>query len=404
MPNKKMGLDDRYAYLGVQFERYRDADRLGRSALLTEMATVTGMHRKALIRLMRGEPQRSPRSKQRSRAYGAEVENLIRSIDRALDHPCRERLKPMLPYIADHLRGLGELNFSPEARLQLESISVSSVGRLLGRIRQDEYRLRRRAAKAAQSPLQTQVPIRNIPWDEREPGHFEADLVFHSGPNGSGEFVYTLQMVDVATGWSELAAILGRSYRVMQDAFERCLARIPFPVLEVHTDNGSEFLNAHLLQFWKEKYTGIFLSRTRPYHSQDNRFVEHRNGALIRALLGHDRFDTAQQTRQLNHAYEIVWSYFNFFQPVMRQTEKSHQQGRTRRKHQDVRTPFQRVSDCQCTPATLQEQCLASFTRMNPFTLRENLDRALDLLFRMPNATPGRTEDIFETLTPAQTI
>jgi hypothetical protein len=404
MPNAKMSVDDRYTYLGIQFDRYREADRQGKGVLLTEMMAVTGMHRKALIRLMRSAPRRRQRSKQRSRTYGAEVENLIRTIDRALDHPCRERLKPMLPYIADHLRNLGQLDFSAQARQQLESISVSSVGRLLGRIRQDEHRLRRRAVAASVSQIQAQVPIRNIPWDEREPGHFEVDLVFHSGPSASGEFVYTLQMVDVATGWSELVAILGRSYWVMQDAFQRCLARIPFPVLEVHTDNGSEFLNAHLLSFWREKYTGVFLSRTRPYHSQDNRFVEHRNGALVRALLGHDRLDTAQQTLQLNHAYEMVWSYFNFFQPVMRQTEKTHQEGHTRRKHQDVRTPFQRVSDSQCAPTAIQKQLQTRFERTNPFTLREDLDCALDRLSRMPRATPGRTEDIFETLAFMQTI
>jgi hypothetical protein len=331
------------------------------------------------------------------------VENLVRTVDRALDHPCRERLKPMLPQIADHLCGLGVLSFSTEARQKLESLSVSSVGRMLGRVRQDEHRLRQRSTSVSVTQIQTQIPMRNIAWDERVPGHFEVDLVFHSGPSASGEFVYTLQMVDVATGWSELVAILGRSYRVMRDAFERCLARIPFPVLEVHTDNGGEFLNAHLVHFWRGKYSGIFLSRTRPYHSQDNRFVEHRNGALVRALLGRDRLDSAQQTRQLNHAYDIVWSYFNFFQPVMRQTEKTIESGRTHRKHQDVRTPFQRVSDSLCAPAPLQEQLLRRFRRTNPFTLRDDLDRSLDRLFRLPGATPGRTEDVFETLacTPA---
>jgi hypothetical protein len=361
------------------------------------MEAVTGLHRKSLIRLMRRPPKRQPRRKPRSRTYGAEVQQLIRLIDRALDHPCRERLKPMLPTMADHLRALGLVDFSPHARQQLDTISVSSVGRLLGRIRQDEYRLRRRAARSL-SQIQAQIPIRNIPWDQSTPGHFEVDLVFHSGPSASGEFVYTLQMVDVATGWSELAALLGRSYRVISDAFERCLARIPFPVLEVHTDNGSEFLNAHMLKFWKETYSGVFLSRTRPYHSQDNRFVEHRNGALVRALLGHDRLDTAQQTNQLNATYELVWSYFNFFQPVMRQTEKTHEAGRTRRKHQDVRTPYQRLAASDCVETQMLDTLQTRFEQLNPFVLREQVDRALDQLFRLPHAEPDQTEDVFETL------
>jgi transposase InsO family protein len=304
----------------------------------------------------------------------------------------------MLPNMADHLGALGILTVDARVRQQLASISVSSVGRLLGRMRQDEHRLRQRSSAASVTQIQRQVPIRNIPWDERTPGHFEVDVVSHSGPNASGEFVYTLQMVDVATGWVEFVAILGRSYRVMAAAFECCLAHIPFPVLEVHTDNGAEFLNAHLHRFWKAKYAGIFLSRTRPYHSQDNRFVEQRNGSLIRALVGHDRLDTAQQTRQLNRVYDLLRLYFNCFQPVMRQTEKTYRDGRTLRKHQDVRTPFLRVRDASCIPEALLNSLVSTFQRTNPLALREDLERSLDQLFRLPCAHPGHTEDIFETL------
>lgn len=398
---KKMPIDKRYAYLQVQYERYQLADRRTKGDLLAEMVAVTGMHIKSLTRLMNGPPPcRHPRQQQRKRTYGAQVEQLVRLVDEALDHPCRERLQPMLPYLVDHLCALGLAHCDPQTHQQLETISVSTVGRILKRIRQDEPRLRRRSATTSVTQIQAQVPIRNIPWEETTPGHLEVDLVYHSGPSAAGDFVYTLQMVDVATGWSECVAILGRSYRVMRAAFERCLARIPFPVLEVHTDNGAEFLNAHLLRFWREKYTGIVLSRTRPYHSQDNRFVEQRNGGLVRALLGHERLDTAQQTLQLNRAYDLLWYYFNFFQPVMRQTEKTHDAGHTRRKHEDVRTPFQRVVASQCVPAERQQQLQAEFESMNPFTLKQDLGEALTRLFRLPGAQPGHTEDIFETLEP----
>ena len=332
MPNTAMSIDNRYAYLKVCYARYAKASRAEKTVLLTEMAKVTGMHRKALIRRMRDEPRRRPRRTQRKRIYGAKVQDVVRTINKAMNEPCRERLKPMLLGMADHLQSIGRLTFSDETRHLLESISTSTVGRLLGRIRQDEPRLRRSYRAKGISSIQAQIPIRKIPWDQVEPGHFEVDLVSHSGPSASGEFIYTFHMVDVATGWSELVAILGRSARVMQDAFERCLARLPFPVLEIHTDNGSEFLNAHLLRFWRNNHPGVILSRTRPYHSQDNRFVEHRNGALVRVLVGHDRLDTAQQVLQLNRLYSLVWAYFNFFQPVMRQTAKTYENGRVHRK------------------------------------------------------------------------
>jgi transposase InsO family protein len=400
MPDEKLTLDEKYKYLKLQYARYRKANRPTKGVMLAEMAAVTDLHVKSVTRLMRSSPSRHPRTTGRRRTYGPEVDDLIRAVDRALDQPCRERLQPMLGYVVDHLAALGLVRVSPDVRHQLDTISVSTVGRILARIRQDAPRLRTRSGKTSVTPIQAQVPIRKIPWDESVPGHFEVDLVFHSGPSASGDFVYTLQMVDVATGWSECAAILGRSFRAIKDGFLRCLKRIPFPVLEVHTDNGAEFLNAHLLRFWKEKYTGVFLSRGRPYHSQDNRFVEQRNGGLIRALLGNERLDTAQQTLQLNRLYELLWRYFNFFQPVMRQTSKTHEDGRTRRKHDDVRTPFQRVLASECASNDWAQAQQAIFANTNPLRLKQELEAAVMTLFKLPGAVSGQTEDVFETLSP----
>lgn len=190
--------------------------------------------------------------------------------------------------------------------------------------------------------------MRRIPWDEREPGHFEVDLVHHSGRSSSGEYVHTLQIVDVATGWSELAAVLGRSAVVMTDAFKRILRRLPFTAQELHPDNDSSFFNDHLIRFWKDTVKGVRLSRSRPYHKNDNRFVEHRNGNVVRAYLGHERLDTAAQTRALNELYDRIWLYFNFFQPVMRLEEKGFVLGedgvsRVQRRFDQARTPFERV-------------------------------------------------------------
>jgi IS30 family transposase len=129
--------------------------------------------------------------------------------------------------------------------------------------------------------------MRRIPWDTTEPGHFEVDLVQHGGPHPTGDYVYTLQMVDVATGWSERVAVLGRGQRRMEEGFRRILARLPFPIKELHPDNGPEFLNHHLVRFFGETLTGLQLSRSRPYQKNDNRFVEQTNATLVRAYFGH---------------------------------------------------------------------------------------------------------------------
>ena len=136
--------------------------------------------------------------------------------------------------------------------------------------------------------------MRRIPWDESVPGHFETDTVHHCGISASGQYVHSFQMIDVATGWSECVGVLGRSYLVIQDGFQRIEKRLPFPILEIHPDNGQEFLNAHLLHFWKERAKPLDLSRSRPYHKHDNRFVEENNFSQVRAYLGYNRLDTNQ--------------------------------------------------------------------------------------------------------------
>ena len=197
----------------------------------------------------------------------------MRVIAESTDYICAERLTPNLVWLAKHLAAHGELTLSPQLLDQLGRISVSTVERILTRIRQDEPRLPRRGPKQ-RNRLLRDVPMKRIPWQEQEPGHFEVDLVHHCGPSASGEYVHTIQMIDVATAWSERVAVLGRSYLVIEDGFNRILARLPFPVQEVHPDNGSEFFNNHMLRFWHGLKPKPQLSRSRPYHKNDNRFVE----------------------------------------------------------------------------------------------------------------------------------
>lgn len=398
MPKKRMGIDQRFNYLGIQYDRYREAKRKEKSELLTEMVEVTGLDRKTVIRHMRKRPIRRRRRKQRGCTYGAKVQDAIHLVAKALDYPCPERLKPQLPCMADHLAKHGHLRVSPELREQLVSVSISTVRRIRQRRQQDERRLKRKRKRGGINSVQAQVPIRRIPWDITELGHFEVDLVHHSGPSASGDFICTLQMVDVATGWVEPAAMLGRSFRVTRDAFLRCLSRLPFTVREIHSDNGPEFMNHHALHFWRGFSPEVGLSRIRPYKKEDNRFVEHRNGALVRALLGHARLDTAQQAIFLNHIYDRLWLYFNFFQPVMRLTEKSYRQGRIIRKHSDVRTPFQRVCDAGILVTGKQQELQLLFDTTDPLALREEILRLVLQLFKLPRAKPGHTEDIFTTL------
>ena len=247
-----MTIDERRKYLKIQRRRYKQANRRERGVLLDEMQQVTGLERKTLIRLMHDSLERQPRQRQRGRTYGADVDDALRVIAESYDYICAERLQPNLVVMAQQLANHHELRPSPALLEQLAVISVPTLRRILQRVTQDEPRLPRRGPEAANQATRD-IPMRRIPWDEKEPGHFEVDLVHHCGPDTGGTYVHTLQMIDVATGWSERVAVLGRGYRAMEDAFRRVLARLPFPVLELHPDNGSEFFNAHLLKFWGER-------------------------------------------------------------------------------------------------------------------------------------------------------
>jgi hypothetical protein len=397
-----MTIDERRKYLRKMQERYQLANRKERGELLDEMESVTELHRKSLSRLMRGSFARQPRRRQRGRIYGPAVDDAVRVIAESTDYICAERLTPNLPWLAQHLAAHRELTPSAPLLEQLQRISVSSVERILARLRQDEPRLPRRSPRP-RNHLLGDVPMKRISWQEQEPGHFEVDLVHHCGRTASGDYVHTIQMIDVATAWSERTAVLGRSYLVIEDGFSHILARLPFSVREIHPDNGSEFFNNHLLRFWHGLKPKPQLSRSRPYHKNDNRFVEQKNSTLVRAYLGYDRLDTVAQTLAVNQLYEKMWLYYNFFQPVMRLREKTWireegQPSRIKCRYDESSTPFDRL----CAVEALDQERRGQLERLrdqsNPRQLRQEIYDLIDYISSLPGAFPGVTEDVRLTL------
>ena len=328
--------------------------------------------------------------------------NLRRVIAESMDYICAERLTPNLAWLARHLAAHGELTISAQLLEQLERISMSTVERILTRIRQDEPRLPRRGPKH-RNRLLRDVPMKRISWQEQEPGHFEVDLVHHCGHTASGEYMHTIQMIDVATAWSERVAVLGRSYLVMQDGFSRILDRLFFPVLEIHPDNGSEFFNDHMLRFWRGLKPKPQLSRSRPYHKNDNRFVEQKNSTLVRNYLGYDRLDSIAQTLAVNQLYDMMWVYYNFFQPVMRLADKTWireegQPSRVKRRFDKAATPFDRLCATKAIPQEQKEQLQLLRDQTNPRHLRREINKLIDHIASLPCAIPGVTEDVRQTL------
>jgi len=399
----KMNIDERLKYLRRMKKRYIQAGRKEQGRLLDEMEAVTELHRKSLIRLINGSLEREPRQRQRGRTYGPEVSYALSVIAESFDYLCAERLTPNLVWMANHLAIHGAMVVSPPLLEKLDQISISTTQRILARIPRDKPRLPRKGPRRTRK-LTKGISMRRIPWNEQQPGHCETDLVHHCGPSASGEYMCTVQVIDVATGWSERRAVLGRSYLVMEDAFRYILAHLPFLLLELHPDNGSEFFNHHMLRFWKDIVKGVRLSRSRPYHKNDNRFVEQKNSSLVRAYLGDDRLDTVAQTIAVNQLYDKMWVYYNLLQPVMRLSEKivtpvEGQLARVKRRYDQARTPFDRLCETTAITQECREQLEALRDRTNPRQLRQEIYDQLDYIFSLPNAIPGQTENVYLTLT-----
>jgi hypothetical protein len=383
VPVEGMTIDERRKYVNRMRARYEAGDRQERGLLLGEMEQVTEMHRKSLIRLLgTADLMRKPRAKEREREYGAAVDDAIRVISESLDYVCAERLKPALPGMAKHLGKLGEMRASPELIDQLTGVSIATVGRILRRVGQDSYRLPRKGPQRT-NQVARDIPMGRMPWDITEPGHFEVDLVHHCGQATVGEYIHTLQMIDVATGWSERVAILGRSQLEMEIGFKRIEARLPIPIIRLHPDNGGEFINHHLIRYWKEATKGLELMRSRPFNKNDNRFVEQKNSSLVRAYLGKDRFDSAEQCEMMNFLYDQMWVYYNLFQPVMRLAEKQilpQESGvyKVRHKYDTAQTPFQRLGHTTAISQENKEKLTILRDRTNPRQLRKEIYGFLD--------------------------
>lgn len=389
-PEEPMDINERRKYLHKMKPLYQKASRSQKSILLTEMEAVTGLHRKSLLRLLRSDLRRKPRQRQRGPTYTPATREAIQRCAEALDYPCAERLQPVLLSTAHNLARHGHLTLSPEVEAQLQKVSVSTVRRIVGPVRRQPTRLAAsRRPPRRKSAVARAVPQSIISAQIAQPGHLESDTVFHNGGSSGGLFAFTLCWADVFSGWVATYATLGNSSLVMRDAFEALWRRIPFPILEVHCDNGPEFLNDLIWAFLQEQQ--VAFTRSRPYHKNDNRFVEENNGSHVRAYVGYGRLDSVAQVKALNALYPLLNLYHNLFQPLMRPGEGEEER-------YSVLTPLDRLLQAKIWDEPTAQAWQACRDRIDPLALRLAIADALNALEKAPAAAPGQTEDVRQTL------
>ena len=378
---------------------YKRATKKQKGGILDTLTELTGYNRCYAARVLRRraryvvvsrgvikgvkvtlvEDERTKRRKTRRRrqkTYGKDVLVALQKVWVICDGICSKRLAPYLAEIVPPLERLGELTVDEETRRKLIGISPATIDRMLVPVRK-RYQLRARSQTKPGTLLKHQIPIRTFSdWDELRPGFVEVDLVSHEGGNARGDYTYTLDATDVCTGWTETEAVRNRSQMYVFAGLERALARFPFDIIGIDSDNGSEFINNHLVRYCARNE--ITFTRSRPYRKNDNCFVEQKNYSIVRRAVGYRRYDTPEELEALNALYSVLRLYTNYFQPSMKLIEKTRNGSKVRKKYDKAKTPYQRVLDADALPKTAEEELKRVYATLNPVKLGREISRLQD--------------------------
>ena len=362
--------------------RYLQAAKKERGEILDEFTKVTGYHRKAAIRILRrGKRLKASKRRGRPRRYDAVVAGALRVAWEATDRLCSKRLHPFLPELVKILRRHGDKTMTAEIEAELCRVSSSTIDRLLRPYRQIGGRRPFTSTKPG-SLLKSSIPIRTFAdWEENRPGFLEVDLVIHCGESAEGFYLTTLSTVDVASGWSECIGVWGKGQERVGAAIHRTRKRLPFPLLGLDSDNGSEFINHHLYTYCQRE--GITFTRSRSYKKNDSCHVEQKNWSVVRRLIGYDRYNSRTALEALNRVYDLLRLYINFFQPVMKLVTKTRHGARVHKVYDTARTPYQRLLEAGILTEAKQQELATTYYGLNPVSLLRQINENLECLWGM---------------------
>ncbi len=368
-------------YVESIFLRYRKSRKKQKSTILNEFCAVCGYNRKyAIRRLNRFKRFRRAKAGKRGARprYKREVIlPVLKEIWIAANFPCSKLLKfaiPLwLPFCKGHIAG--------EIKQLLLDISPATIDRILKPIK-SRYKKRGRSTTKPGTLLRKQIPIKVNQWDEKRPGFLEADTIAHCGGSLMGEFIYTVDFVDIATEWTEQRAVWGKGEAGVLEQIADVEKSLPFPLLGFDCDNGGEFLNYHLMRHFLDRESPIQFTRSRSYHKEDNAHIEQKNWTHVRQWLGYERFDNPELVKLLNELYTTEWnSYHNFFMPSVKLVEKERIGSKTIKRHDRPKTPCQRILESPDIPEETKDALRAKFKTLNPFILRKQMNKKFRKIF-----------------------
>lgn len=368
--------------------RYRKAGKKEKGVILNEFGELTGFARSYAAMVLRNQGrvvqvnrklrvrgdvgQKLPR-RGRGATYDELVVKVLVQVWRIMDYICGKRLAPVLGEMVERLQRHNELRCDAATGQKLARMSAATIDRLLRPERQ-KYQLKGRSHTRPGTLLKHQIPMRTFnEWDEQQPGFLEIDLVGHDGGVIDSLHAFTLNAVDIASAWNSSTALKNKAQVWTLEGVEKIRAKLPFPLLGLDSDNGSEFINESLLNYCRDHK--ITFTRSRPYRKNDSCFVEQKNYSVVRRAVGYQRFDTDAQLRLLNQLYESLDLYTNFFQPSMKLQSKERHGARVKKRYDKARTPYQRLLDSSFIKEETKQQLREGYRALNPAQLKRQIER-----------------------------
>lgn len=372
----RMSIDSRRETAGLVGPRYRMSTLSEKTQILDEFIATTGYSRKYAIRILQAQQVKPARTRQhRKPKYGREVREALIEVWEAANRICSKRLLPFLPDFLEALERHGRLRLKPSIKEKLLSMNHSTMDRLLI----IERKCRGISFTRGGSLLKKQIAIRTFAdWNEVPVGFLEADLVAHCGDNVRGQFLQTLTLTDVYSGLTELFCILHKGEAAVIEALSQVNAVLPFPIVGLDTDNGTEFINRGLVQYCEENT--ITFTRSRPHKKNDQCRVEEKNGSVVRKAVGYHRYEGTSSQDAFNKLYAVLRLFINFFQPSMKLLSKERIHALVRKKYDQAKTPYRRILECPDVAAEIKSRLTELYLTLDPAELLLTIEHLQDRL------------------------